>query len=135
MAAIAYTLVRATPYRLIYSWTGDAAGTLLNTTIMTDAVAGPLKTALTLALLECDSAAKATAAIITGASFVGAVTATVITSVQTVVVYQTLTTAKAPPALTAADSGAANAADLVLTPDGSAAAGWLFITRPPDAFI
>jgi hypothetical protein len=129
MGAIAYTLVRATPHQLIYSYTGDAAGTLAYATMAADAsVTGPLKTALAALSGETDSNAKATAALLTGAPFAGAVTASITTNIQSQIVDSTLTTTKAGVGVTAVDNGAGNSPDIVLTPD-AASTGHLFITH------
>lgn len=135
MAAIAYTFVRATPYQLIYSWTGDAAGTLAYSVYSAQTVSGPLKVAIDALNAETDSAAKATAAVITGAPFVGAVTASVTSNIQTTTIVNLIAAGFAPPELTAADSGAGNTPDIVLTPDAGATEGFIFITKRPEQFV
>lgn len=114
MAAVAFTKVRAKPNRLVYTWTGDAAGDLAFATLLADAVAGPLKTQLAAVAGQCDSDAKATAALLTGASFTGAVSGAAIeTNCRSSVVWQTGATAI--PLLTAADDGAGNNPKLTIT--------------------
>lgn len=129
--ALTYTLVRATPNQLVYAWasTGAEAGDLSFATMLADAQAGGLlKQMLTKLDGECNSDAKATSALITGEAFTGASGAVIQSDIQCDVVVQTATTAKAPPALTAADDGATNDPKLTITAD-AATAGWLRITR------
>lgn len=138
MSAIAFTLVRKTPHQLIYSFDGDAAGTLDYATMLADALAGrtsgqtdsPLHAALVAAGAQCTSDAKATSALITGETFVGGGVATpsITTNINSRVQQATATASKAPVGLTAVDSGGGNDPNVVLTPDG-AATGWLYIEQ------
>lgn len=123
MAAVAYTLVSATAKQLVYSWLGDSAGTLAYATMAADAsVDGPLKSTLAALSGETDSNAKAISALISGESFVGAVTALVKTGIQSRVVLST--GAAVVPLLTAVDNGAGNSPDITI---GVAAAGTGFL--------
>jgi len=108
MAAVAFTKVVADPNTLAYTWTGDADGTLAFSTILDDAVPGPLKTALQSVDGECDSHAKAVAALVTGAAFIGLTGAALRSYIQADLVVTSSTTAKAAPALLAEDDGATN---------------------------
>lgn len=129
MGAVAYTLVRATPHQLVYSFTGDGAGTLAYATFAANAVAGPLSTAIAACAGQCDSNAKATSALIYGASFVGAISAAaIITNIQTRITLTLTTTIKFTPGLTAVDDGGTNNPALVLTPE-AASTGFLYITH------
>lgn len=129
MAGNTFTLVRATAHQMIYSYDNQAGpGTLAIATLSADAVTGPLKTALAAVTGQCDSNAKATAAMITGASFVGAVSgAAIISNIQCRVVPDTFSAGKAPPCLTAVDSGADNSPLLTLTSDTASATGYIFV--------
>jgi hypothetical protein len=130
LAANNFTLVRATPHQLIYSYDNQAGpGTLPIATLLADAVTGPLKTALTSSSGECNSDAKANAALITGAPFVGAITASVTTNIQSTVQPLAFTAGKAPPCLTAVDSGGGNDPLLTLTSDTASQTGNIFITH------
>lgn len=127
MAAVAFTKVATTQTSITYSWTGDAAGTLANTTLITDCEAGPLKSALQLQVGETDSNAKAEAAVLSGASYTGATGATKRSYVRSSLIWSTGATAL--PLLTAVDSGAGNAADIVITV-AAAGTGYLRIEFP-----
>lgn len=134
MAAIAFTFVRATPHQLIYSFdAGVNAGTLIYATFAAATVAGPLKTAIDACAGQCDSSAKAVSALISGESFVGALSlAAIITNIQSTILLQTTTAATTTPSLTAVDGGGGNSPDLLITPDAGGAggcAGFLMITH------
>lgn len=130
MAAVAFTKVAANPFSLVYTWTGDAAGTLLGATLATDAALGsPLRSKLAALLGECDTDAKAQAALLGGQAFVGAVTANVESHIRSRIVHQTGATAA--PLLTAADSGAGNNPDLTLTV-AAAGTGYLIVELIPS---
>lgn len=129
MAAVAFTLAQASGQHLTYAWSGDAAGTLSYTTLMTDAVTGPLRTALTAVASQCDTNGKATSALISGAAFTGVSGSSITTNIQCRMVTETrglLAATTSVPGLTAVDSGAGNNPELVVTP-GDTLTGTLFI--------
>lgn len=129
MTTNTFVLENSTPHKLIYSWDDEAGpGTLTLATLLSDAVAGPLKDKLTALDGECNSDPKATAALLTGATFTGAISAGPITSkIQSRVVITAFTAGKAPPALTCVDSGGGNDPLLTLTSDTAAGTGLLII--------
>ena len=129
MAAVAYTKVTATQNQLVYSWTGDVAGTLAFATLLADATAGsPLRDALVTATAHTDSNAKATAALLSGAPFTGTgvTPPTITTNIQSTILQHTGATAV--PLVTAVDSGVGDTPDLVITV-AAAGTGLLFITQ------
>lgn len=118
MGAIAFTLLGKTQNRLVYFFTGDAAGTLTYATWLADAIAGSdLAVAATALGGTCDSDAKAGLAIAglaaDGTSPSKGGICAQITS------YTLVTTAKAPVTVQGKDSGAGNNPDILLTPDAS----------------
>lgn len=124
MAAVAFTLAVAAADQLVYSWTGDAAGTLTYATLVSNAVTGPLRTALLDIIGECNTDAKATAALITGAAFTGTST----TARQTWIQAAVLPVAAVGYGLAATDSGADNQPLLTLTPAANTG-GFLYLTH------
>lgn len=125
MAAIAFTKVLAAADQLVYSWLGDAAGTLTYATLVADAtVTGPLLTALQAITGECNTNGKATSALISGAAFSGTSGTTRQTWIQTIVLNQTPIAT----GLLATDSGGDNQPLLTLTPAADTN-GMLFITH------
>lgn len=129
MAAVTFTLVQASGQHLTYAWSGDAAGTLAYPTLVTDAVTGPLRTALLALAGEVNSNGKAASALLSGATFTGALTSSVTSNIQCRLLTETrdlLGTADSVAGLTGVDSGAGNNPDLVLTP-GAGLTGSLFL--------
>lgn len=130
MAAIAFTKVVATDNEVVYSWTGDSAGTLAYATLAADAgTTSTIGRILASLSGQCNSNAKAVSALQTGESFVGTSGSTIVTNIQSKLVYTASTTGKAPTSLTAVDDGGTNNPLITLTPDGAASSGFLYITH------
>ena len=129
MAAVAFTKVVATDNQIVYSWTGDAAGDLAYATLAADVGTTSTIGKIIAALAgECNSDAKATAALQTGASFTSTTNKTVTTNIQSTLVYTSSTAAKYPGFLNALDDGATNNPKLTLTAE-AASSGFLYITH------
>ena len=125
MAAVAFTLAVAAADQLVYSWTGDAAGTLTYATLVSNAVTGPLKTALQAITGECNTDAKATAALVTGASFTG----TNGTARQTWIQASVLSVAAVGYGLAATEDPGVNDQPLLTLTPAASTGGFLYLTH------
>jgi hypothetical protein len=114
---------------LVYTWTGDSAGTRTFAQILADAgTTTTLGKALAELAGECNSNDKAIAALLTGASFTGTSGKVITSNIQCHMTYTLSTSAKYPGFLTATDDGGTNNPQLTITAE-AASEGILYITH------
>lgn len=124
MAAVAFTAVTATENEIVFSWSGDAAGSLTLATMVAAAKSNSALKAILSGLTANCNGADAVAALITGATFTGVNGESVTTNIHARVESGAAVAA----GLAAAEEGATNSPQLTITP-AAASSGWLYVTH------